>query len=144
MFQLTYVSKSKSEMNFTDLNNILEVAKTNNSTLNITGCLVYHNSRFVQILEGEEIEVLQLYEKIKADERHQDVTLLWENNAKRYFGEWNMAFHNPNDDDDVKQFVENLILFSDFAEKSSSALLSFWATVRRVLGDGNIRNLESI
>ncbi|MBJ2174360.1 BLUF domain-containing protein [Aureibaculum sp. A20] len=143
MFQLTYVSKSKSAMNFTDLNNILERAKSKNSTLDITGCLVYHNSRFVQILEGEESEVLQLYEKIKADERHQDVTLLWENNAKRYFGEWNMAFHNPNNDD-VKQFVENLILFSDFAEKSSSALLSFWATVRRVLGDGKLTNIESI
>ena len=143
MFQLTYVSKSKSVMNFTDLNNILESAKIKNSTLDITGCLVYHNSRFVQILEGEEKEVLQLYETIKADERHQDVTVLWENNAKRNFGEWNMAFHNPNDDD-VKQFVENLILFSDFAEKSSSALLSFWATVRRVLGDGKLRNVESI
>ena len=72
-----------------------------------------------------------------------DRTLLWENYVKRFFGVWNMAFHNP-DDNDIKTFVENLIFYSELTEKSSGSLLSFWATVRRMLSTGKIGYLENI
>ncbi len=143
MFQLTYVSESKSTISFSDLNDILEVAKTRNSLLNITGCLVYYNGKFIQIIEGPQIEVLRLYDIILSDKRHKNVTLLWENFAeRRFFNEWNMAFHNPTHNN-IKQFVDNLIMFSELSEKSTSSLLSFWATVREVMGDGQLKNVET-
>ena len=133
MYQLNYHSKSKSELTFTHLENILETAVTVNAEKDISGCLVYHNNNFVQILEGEKKDVLDVFEKIKTDKRHFDVCLLWENHVdKRYFKRWDMAFYKP-DDKFASQFVENLVLLSTFSEKSSGSLMSFWGHVRRIL-----------
>lgn len=135
MYQLNYHSVSNPGLNSNDLDNILEKAIAVNSQKNITGCLIYHNNRFVQILEGEKKDVLQVYKKIKTDTRHQTVTLLWENPIdKRYFPEWNMAYHKPNSQN-IIQFVNNLMLLSKLSDRSTSSLLSFWAAVRKIVKD---------
>lgn len=133
MYQLNYRSTSKNDLKPQDLENILERANTVNTSRNISGCLIYYNNSFVQILEGDKKDVLDIYHKIKMDKRHDEVTLLWENQVEnRFFEEWNMAYYRP-EDKDVKQFVNNLLLLSDLSERSSSSLLSFWATVRKIL-----------
>ncbi|QOD60322.1 BLUF domain-containing protein [Polaribacter haliotis] len=138
MYQLNYHSKSIDNLSFTDLENILAEANTFNSSINITGCLIYHNNSFVQILEGEKKDVLEVFSKIKKDKRHHKVNVLWENKTdKRYFEEWNMAYYQPNVSN-IKLFVNNLLLLSEFSEKSSGALLSFWANVKSVIGNGKI------
>ncbi len=135
MYQLNYHSKSKSGLNLEDLDNILEKANTVNSEKNITGCLIYHNKSFVQILEGSKKDVLYVFEKIKSDQRHHTVTLLWENNVQdRFFSEWNMAYHQPNNEN-VKAYINNLLLLSMLSDKSKASLLSFWTSVRRILTD---------
>ena len=143
MYQLNYHSISKLELSFEDLDNILAKAISVNSEKNITGCLIYHNNRFVQILEGEKKDVLNVYQKIKADKRHHTVTLLWENSIdNRYFPEWNMAFHQPNHTN-IIEFVNNLLLLSKLSDRSTPSLLSFWATVRKILNDDKIKLQES-
>ncbi|AKP50841.1 BLUF domain-containing protein [Cyclobacterium amurskyense] len=144
MYQLNYHSISKPGLNFEELDNILKKANAVNSEKNITGCLIYHNNRFVQILEGEKEDVLNVYNKIKSDKRHNTVTLLWENPVdKRYFPEWNMAYHQPNNSN-IIEFVNNLLLLSDLSDRSTSTLLSFWATVRKILNDGKIKLYEQV
>ncbi|MDW5290327.1 BLUF domain-containing protein [Formosa sp. PL04] len=134
MYQLNYHSISKAGLTLEHLENILEEAVATNSERHISGCLVYHNNCFVQILEGEKKDVLHVFKKIKSDERHHTVNLLWENDVyKRYFTNWNMAFYRP-DDKFSMQFVDNLLLLSTFSEKSSGSLMSFWGHVQRVLG----------
>ncbi|REE07938.1 BLUF domain-containing protein [Winogradskyella pacifica] len=135
MYQLNYHSKSKLGLELEDLDNILAKANIVNSERNITGCLIYHNKSFVQILEGHKNDVLQVFEKIKNDQRHHTITLLWENNVEdRFFTEWNMAYHKPNSES-IKEYINNLLLLSMLSDKSKASLLSFWTSVRRILSD---------
>ncbi len=144
MYQLNYHSISRPGLGIEDLGNILEEAIAVNSALNISGCLIYHNNRFIQILEGKKKDVLHVYGKIKGDKRHHTVTLLWENRVeRRFFEEWNMAFYRP-EDGNVKNFVNNLLLLSEFSEKTSGSLLSFWATVGEILRSGTIDQFAKV
>lgn len=137
LYQLTYQSASLTDLNQDVLNVILEESVLNNSKLKITGCLIYYNGFFIQILEGDKNSVLSVYEKILIDQRHHDIELLWENNTdKRYFEKWNMGFYAPENDDEIL-FVNNYKLLSRFADKSIGASLRFWATVEKILATKN-------
>lgn len=142
MYQLNYHSKSRLGLEREDLDDILKEAISANAARNISGCLIYHNGSFVQILEGRKKDVLHIYKKIKADERHHKIILLWENQVdKRFFAEWNMAYHHP-DDKNVKQFVNNLLLLSQLSDMASRSLLSFWSTVGKILRGDTTSNSE--
>ena len=133
MYQLTYSSISSEGLKLEDLNNILEEAKSKNTKMDISGCLIHHNEYFVQIIEGNKRDVLEIFEKIKDDSMHHSIKLLWENIIdKRYFVEWNMAYYRPKDND-AQSFVENILMLSDYSDKSTSSLLSFWAEIAKIL-----------
>lgn len=63
MYQLNYHSISRPGLDLGDLEHILEQANATNSARNISGCLIYHNNRFVQILKGRKKDVLKVYKK---------------------------------------------------------------------------------
>lgn len=65
-----------------------------NKRQNITGVLYYfpHNNTFYQRLEGEENKVKELFQKIKADERHYDVQMQRDMPGHRIFTHWSMHF----------------------------------------------------
>ncbi|MDD7915962.1 BLUF domain-containing protein [Polaribacter ponticola] len=113
MIELVYYSISNNEINTNVINNILNTSRNYNKKNNITGCLLYHDKIFLQILEGEKDEVLKLYEKIKKDTRHQNVTLvIKENIVERLYSDWNMAYKELNDSHlKVKQFIKNIRFF---------------------------------
>lgn len=135
MYQLNYHSISSNTLDIEDINDILTKANTINESKNISGCLIYHNNNFVQILEGEKNEVLEVYAKIKNDARHHTVNLLWENEVNdRHFEDWNMAFYHPKENN-MKQFVDNFLLLSSVSVRSSGTLLSFWASVRKIFDE---------
>lgn len=144
MYQLNYRSTSRPGLGIKDLEAILEEAVATNSVRNISGCLIFHNNSFVQILEGEKKDVWYVYRKIKADPRHHTVTLLWENHVDhRFFEEWHMAFYRP-DVTNVKAFVNDLLLLSELSDRPTSSLLTFWATVRKILLGGTISPFEHV
>lgn len=132
-FQLTYQSKAVSSLDESDLSAILEIAIKNNLTHDITGCLVYYNGNFVQILEGTKKDVYFIYNKIIEDKRHHFIELLWEcKSEQRFFKDWNMGYYKPSTEDE-KLFVSNYKLLSSLSEKSHGILLSFWSAVERAL-----------
>jgi hypothetical protein len=95
LISLTYVSTETREMSEQDLIAILEKARSFNPTKEITGLLVYRKGYFIQALEGEEEDVMALYEKIAKDERHRGVMLVAkEKIEQRSFGKWGMGFQN--------------------------------------------------
>ena len=133
IYQLTYQSTSITELNQNILNLILDESVCCNSKLEITGCLIYYNSFFIQILEGDKKSVLSTYDRILKDKRHHKIELLWENNSeKRYFENWNMGFFLPENESEII-FVNNYKLLSRFADKSIGASLRFWASVEKIL-----------
>lgn len=95
MLSLIYVSSSVREMNPEELMDILKVSRENNVTKDVTGLLLYKGGNFMQALEGPDDVVLALYEKIKKDPRHKDVSIIsTEQIQKRQFSAWEMAFTN--------------------------------------------------
>tara|TARA_R110002124_G_scaffold101252_2_gene248749 strand:+ start:451 stop:1896 length:1446 start_codon:yes stop_codon:yes gene_type:complete len=91
-FQLSYSSQVSEGIQQKDLENILNIAKEKNKKLDITGCLIYHNNFFFQILEGPKTEILKLIETIKNDSRNFNLTVLFEGvKSGRTFKEWNMS-----------------------------------------------------
>ena len=137
LYHLTYHSISRSGLGYKDLDRILKKAISANAARDISGCLIHHQDRFVQILEGSKKDVRQVYKKIKGDSDHHHVTLLWSNHVEnRFFSEWNMAFHRP-DDENIKHFINNLTLLAELSDIHSPSLLSFWAKVRKILTNGS-------
>ncbi len=93
MLQLIYVSTATQEMGTGDLADLLRTSRQNNDRLNISGLLLYRKDAFLQVIEGQEPVVDQLYERIRADERHRDVTTLSRTDIEaRDFPDWAMAF----------------------------------------------------
>lgn len=93
--ELIYHSKESKPLSDEALAILLEKSRIKNKTLDITGCLIYHEQKFIQILEGEKEILLKLYEAIQQDTRHQNVTLVDIFPKKeRLFSQWNMYYHN--------------------------------------------------
>lgn len=68
--QLVYVSNRKPSCTEAEIEKILASCKKNNPTLNITGVLLYSDTKFIQLVEGDAKTIMSLYEKIKTDPRH--------------------------------------------------------------------------
>lgn len=101
LFYLTYISKAVRPMTDFDLKDILNSSVTNNTALHITGMLLYiegdfasqKGGRFMQVLEGYEQDVKELYAKIKTDSRHHNLILLNQHYIEdRNFKTWSMGF----------------------------------------------------
>lgn len=112
IFQLSYTSTAISQITYQNLENIILTAIDENSKANITGCLVFFNHQFYQLLEGDKNSVLSLYDTIKKDNRHCNVKLISQEETKyRLFSNWNMAFHFV----DEKRNGEDI--FNEFKKK---------------------------
>ena len=95
LVELLYCSVSLApKLTDEDLNHILASARRRNLAEDITGMLIYHRGEFVQILEGENKSVANVYEKfIGSDLRHAAINKVQENTiSHRSFHEWSMGF----------------------------------------------------
>ena len=97
MRQLLYVSNPTSELTPSALDNLLTASRANNALLGITGLLLHIDGGFLQMLEGEERSVRELYTRIAADRRHSDPRILLDREIPvRVFADWSMGFECPN------------------------------------------------
>jgi hypothetical protein len=97
IYHLSYVSTGCDCLKYEDIKSILESSNKNNKEIEITGILVYCNKHFFQIIEGEKQDVLELYEKIAIDRRHDNIIKIQEAERDiRLFNNWSMAFKSYN------------------------------------------------
>jgi hypothetical protein len=103
LYNLMYFSNAAQTMNKEDLDHVLVRSRRWNLDHGLTGMLVYvegkfsqrKEGRFLQILEGPKHEVINIFNSIKDDSRHSQVTLLQEGViSKRTFSSWNMGFES--------------------------------------------------
>ena len=95
MYRLMYMSTATIDFSDKDLEDLLEVSRKNNKEKNISGLLIVKGRTFIQCLEGDEENVLAIYEKIQKDDRHRDLIELIEEDAEiRYFPDWEMGYKN--------------------------------------------------
>ena len=114
MHCLIYVSAAKRQMTEDELADLLRACRKNNQRNGITGMLLYKDGDFMQVLEGKEETVKQLYAKIKTDARHHMVTQIVERKIdSRTFGDWSMGFRILRRGD-----LEKLPGFTGFIDRS--------------------------
>jgi hypothetical protein len=90
--QLVYVSMRGSNCNETEIEKILIHSRKSNLHLDISGVLLYTDSKFLQLLEGEAKTVMNLYKSINLDVRHGQVKLVSVTPIKeRSFSSWQMG-----------------------------------------------------
>jgi hypothetical protein len=138
MFELIYCSNIRPNVEHSQINDILKESLLFNEANDITGCLIFYNNEFIQILEGEEKVILELYGRIQTDSRHHNVTLLVKSNKKeRSFKDWNMAFIDESSDNitalQKELFVNNINSLSEYSEKPTKAIRLFWNLVAKLI-----------
>ena len=83
MFTICYVSSAREGITQEDLNALFSITQVYNREGNITGILLYQSGKFLQVLEGEEDVLLDLYEKIEQDSRHNNIFVILKQKCKR-------------------------------------------------------------
>jgi hypothetical protein len=95
MFYEIYASAAVRLFSTSELTALLEKSRRNNTSLGLSGMLLYKDGNFMQVLEGEESAVRQLMTKIKGDPRHKGVIeLLQGESEERQFPDWSMGFRD--------------------------------------------------
>jgi hypothetical protein len=90
---LRYQSTALQPLSTRDLEGLLCKARAFNSAHQISGMLLYREGKFLQVLEGEENTLRELYAKILHDPRHAEITVLSDEPlAQRSFAAWAMAY----------------------------------------------------
>ena len=98
MYRLVYVSTAKEGISPEQIGHILDVSQSNNHERRITGFLAHNGRHFMQALEGERNEVVEVYNKIVADPRHFGVVqIIGENIVGRAFPDWAMNYFRVDD-----------------------------------------------
>lgn len=94
MIELVYVSKAVKRMKDDELTQLLQAARSFNSQHGITGLLLYDGyGTFIQVLEGDEIAVKTLYQKIYDDPRHTNINRVGLHYIdQRSFPDWKMGY----------------------------------------------------
>lgn len=107
--RLCYASQRNSQSDdlLEDLRDILTVARDFNSQHQIDGVLYYADNAFFQCLEGEQTIVEQLFERIKADPRHQQVLHFGTHPiTSKQFKQWSMKYVQSNST--IENFFQRL------------------------------------
>ncbi|OJJ23416.1 hypothetical protein BKI52_03385 [marine bacterium AO1-C] len=90
--ELIYVSRRNINCTDKDVEQILQASIRQNKKKDLTGVLLYSQTQFIQVLEGDGKTILGLYDHIKKDRRHKNVLLIsLRLIEKRYFPSWQMG-----------------------------------------------------
>lgn len=95
LYQLIYVSSSIGLLSEPELNKLLVSFRTNNQRHNITGMLLYNSGNIMQVIEGDQGDIEQLFNNIHSDTRHTGIIVLSKKAIiEREFGDWSMSYQN--------------------------------------------------
>mgnify|MGYP003552925098 CR=1 FL=1 len=115
MISLVYVSSAVHLMSNEELLEVLHISQTNNEKYSVTGMLLYMGGNFMQVLEGPEEGVTAIFEKIKNDKRHFNITVIsMEPIVERQFEKWTMAFRNLDEEVAKKESAFSEFLNDEF------------------------------
>jgi len=110
MLSIAYVSVAAAPLSDDEIGALLTQARANNERDGITGALLYHRERFVQIVEGPEAVVRDRFAAIATDPRHRSLQVMRERRIlERQFPQWTMGFRESSDSS-----VKQLAGFEDF------------------------------
>ena len=136
MFYLVYVSVTAEKASKDDLLEILARSRTKNAEAGITGMLLYKDGNYMQVLEGEEKAVRDLYARIRRDPRHLGIVTLVEGRRdNRCFGDWSMGFQDlsspeARDVPGYSEFLNTPLTAEEFSSDPGQCERLLWAFKR--------------
>ena len=93
LIHLVYMSSAVRWPDMDELAALLHTSYERNRALGITGLLLYRNATFLQVLEGDEAAVREVYARIVRDPRHTGlVKLIDAPVTQREFPDWTGSF----------------------------------------------------
>jgi len=99
MIQVSYVSQSKKPLSSEELLGLLLQFRANNEARGVTGMLLYCNGTFLQVIEGEDQVITELFERIQKDPRHESIQMLSRRSIEnREYADWSMGFERVTDE----------------------------------------------
>ncbi|WP_405567814.1 BLUF domain-containing protein [Polaribacter sp. Asnod6-C07] len=133
--QLVYYSIANQIISDKIIGDILETSRKHNSSKEITGCLLYYDNVFLQLLEGKKEDIDALYKSIKKDQRHFNVTLIAEEFVnERMYPDWSMAYHKFRANQLAKEkFRESVVFLSNSIPKKSEAIDFFCYMAKEIV-----------
>ena len=95
MIHLIYISVATKTMSEDDLISLLKQSRERNERQDVTGMLLFKDGSFLQVLEGTEKDVDQIYRSICLDKRNAGHYLIERKEIdERNFPDWRMGFEN--------------------------------------------------
>ena len=97
MRRIKYLSSFARPIESEEIEELVEKASQNNTALGITGVLMATGGIFFQIIEGGDDAIVQLFERIQQDERHNQILMLRDEKGveSRLFPDWGMRRYDP-------------------------------------------------
>lgn len=90
---LLYTSFATQEFSVRDLKFLLDKARQFNKSHGVTGLLIYRDRVFLQYLEGLSSDITIVYDRIKRDNRHEELVPIMQGKIQsRLFPEWDMNY----------------------------------------------------
>jgi hypothetical protein len=95
--RLAYVSRPRPNLALTEIPRIVAKCRTCNAVEGLTGVLLFTGVDFAQLIEGEPEAVSNVWFRIQADERHQNLVVILDERAPdRWFPDWRVGFPSDN------------------------------------------------
>ncbi len=95
LYQIVYTSTATEPLGKAELMELLKGSVRRNTRAGITGLLLYQSGAFIQALEGKKAALIELFEKISHDPRHDNLIRLIQGPIKeRNFPNSAMAFRD--------------------------------------------------
>ena len=128
--QVIYVS-DKTDTSSDSLTDIYDISQKNNSESGISGCLLIGSNSYLQLLEGPDTAVENLYSKIEMDSRHKKVKKLFEQHIdEKLLSSWSMKFAPFNNIEwGNKEFDAG-----KFQNISAAAALKVFKSIKEMIG----------
>jgi hypothetical protein len=100
MRRIIYCSQATYDLSPDELVELLEKSRKNNERDGLSGMLLYSSQSFLQMLEGDDEALQQVYKRIGTDSRHTNLRLLADVEITHpMFGDWSMGFEHVDDED---------------------------------------------
>ncbi|MEO1043390.1 MAG: BLUF domain-containing protein [Pseudomonadota bacterium] len=106
MRRLIYISTACRQPDQALLDKILVGSRAVNTTIGVTGMLIAHSHKFLQVLEGDQASIDQVMKRVRSSQKHSGIiTLVDIETNTRLFPDWSMGYERLAKDEDIKGFT---------------------------------------
>ena len=90
--QLAFASRARLGLRTAHTSELIATSRSNNARDGITGVLLYSGESFLQIIEGRDAAIGHLWRRLLLDDRHRELTTLFERSGDRWFDDWRAGY----------------------------------------------------